>query len=124
MVDNFVTVDIDITDTSKATDGSRQKISVSVGGTDIIEDHPLLSYELSTEPKERNFEDISTTVKVSGDICYFDLYDADSSNAGSSWNMTWILIGIASVILILVLVFKRETVGKSLGAAKDKITGK
>jgi len=123
MVDNFITVDIDITDTTKSTDGSRQKISVSVGGTDIIEDHPLLSYELSTETKERNFEDISTTVKVSGDIAYFDLFDADSTSGGWSWNTTWILLGIVTVILALVLIFKRQTVGKKLSAAKDKISG-
>jgi len=125
MVDTVVVVDIDIVETSKGTDGSKQQISVSVGGTDIIEDYELQSYELSTKTKERKLNDIITEVKVSGDIAYFDLYDAESSGGGGwGFNWTWIAIGTGLVVLSLVVIWKRQTVSKKLGEATDKISSK
>jgi len=102
-VDTYQTwqaVSIDISDTSESTDGTKTEISVSVGGTDFIDDMKLASAELSAKAKTRKLNDITFTSPTANDDATIDDVTADGDSGQNYTYTLWgSIIGVSLVAL-------------------------
>jgi len=110
--------------TDDETDGTAKTLDIFVNGRTAIDGFRLFSGELSENIEERSFREVEFRVVSE----YADVYlseiaiETTTYSTTGGFNVTFILVAIGSTILVLVLVFKRQTIGAKVDAARDKIS--
>jgi len=117
-------VSITIRPTDDKTDGTTKELTVLVNRRSAIDAFPLLSGELSENIGERSFREVEFGVASEYDDVYVSEISIDTTTYSETGglNVTFILLGLGSTILILVFVFKRQTIARKTAEARDKIS--
>jgi len=121
---NWAKVLVTIRPTDDETDGTAKALDVFVNGRTALDGFVLLSGELSENIEERDFREVEfRAVSEYSDVYLSEIaLETTTYSTTGGFNVTFILVAIGSTILILVLVFKRQTIGAKVDAAKDKIS--
>lgn len=100
---SWAAASITISKTTSDTDGTKKHITVSVGSNDVIENWVLKSPEMSSDHKERKWNDIEFSNAGNEEI-YVDNIDIDTGSS-STYGYNWTFIILAGSVAYILLAY-------------------